>query len=71
MKDLEEIVIKKEGVIFLKIKDIVSVRLMLKLCRGVVNFNGDKEVVGGIVMVCYYVDIYKVFKVIKEKIVIL
>lgn len=71
MKDLEEIVIKKEGVIFLKIKDIVSVRLMLKLCRGVVNFNGDKEVVGGIVMVRYYVDIYKVFKVIKEKIVIL
>lgn len=63
--------IKKEGVIFLKIKDIVSVRLMLKLCRGVVNFNGDKEVVGGIVMVRYYVDIYKVFKVIKEKIVIL
>lgn len=67
MKDLEEIVIKKEGAIPLKIKDIASVRLVPKPHRGAANLNGDKEVVGGIVMVRYHADTYKVLKAIKEK----
>ncbi|GAA8825831.1 CusA/CzcA family heavy metal efflux RND transporter [Helicobacter pylori] len=68
LKDLEEIVVKKEGAIPLKIKDIASVRLAPKPRRGAANLNGDKEVVGGIVMVRYHADTYKVLKAIKEKI---
>lgn len=66
--DIENITIKSMNSIPLRIKDIASVNITSTNRRGMVDLNGEGEVVGGIVVVRYGENPYAVIKAVKEKI---
>ncbi|HRN00492.1 MAG TPA: efflux RND transporter permease subunit, partial [Aliarcobacter cryaerophilus] len=66
-KDIENITIKTQNNIPLKIKDIAEVNLTSNDRRGVAELNGEGEVVGGIVVTRYGVDVHSVIKNVKAK----
>ena len=68
MADLENITLKVDGVLPLKLKDIAELSQMPEPRRGVADFNGEGEVVGGIVLVRYKENTYEVLQRIKAKI---
>ena len=67
IKGIEDIIIKTNGSIPLKIKDIASVNLTSKNRRGMADLNGEGETVGGIVIVRFQENPYKVIQTVKEK----
>jgi len=64
---IENIIIKTNNSIPLKIKDIASVNLTSKNRRGIADLNGEGETVGGIVIVRFKENPYKVIQSVKEK----
>ena len=67
LSDIENITIKNENNIPLKIKDIAEVNITSKDRRGMVDLNGEGETVGGIVIVRFGQNPYAVIKAVKEK----
>lgn len=67
LSDIENITIKNENNIPLKIKDIATVNITSKDRRGMVELNGEGETVGGIVIVRFGQNPYAVIKAVKEK----
>jgi len=67
IEDLENITLKLNGAVPLKLKDIGDVALVPKPRRGVAEFNGEGEVVGGVVLVRYKANTYEVIQKIKAK----
>ena len=67
LSDIENITIKNENNIPLKIKDIAEVNITSKDRRGMVELNGEGETVGGIVIVRFGQNPYAVIKAVKEK----
>lgn len=67
VSDIENITIKNENNIPLKIKDIATVNITSKDRRGMVELNGEGETVGGIVIVRFGENPYAVIKAVKEK----
>lgn len=67
LSDIENITIKNENNIPLKIKDIAEVNITSKDRRGMVDLNGEGETVGGIVIVRFGENPYAVIKAVKEK----
>ncbi len=65
--DIENITVKTFDSIPLKIKDIASVNITSQNRRGMADLNGEGETVGGIVVVRYQENPYKVIKAVKEK----
>ncbi|MFQ5743898.1 MAG: efflux RND transporter permease subunit [Acidobacteriota bacterium] len=51
----------------IRVKDVGSVQLGPEIRRGLVELNGEGEVVGGIVVVRYGVNAYEVIQAIKKK----
>ncbi len=68
IEDIENITLKVRGVTPIKLKDIGEVSLVPSPRRGVAEFNGEGEVVGGIVLVRYKENPYDVIQNIKAKI---
>ena len=68
IKELQEITIKVNGVTPIKLKDVGEVTLVPEPRRGVADYNGEGEVVGGIVLVRYKENPYEVIQKIKAKI---
>ncbi len=68
INDIENITIKTNGNIPLKIKDIAEVNITSSNRRGMADLNGQGETVGGIVVVRYGENPYAVIKAVKEKI---
>ncbi len=66
--DIENITLKVSGVTPIKLSDIGEVALVPDSRRGVAEFNGEGEVVGGIVLVRYKENTYDVIQKIKAKI---
>lgn len=66
--DIENITLKVSGVTPIKLSDIGEVVLVPDSRRGVAEFNGEGEVVGGIVLVRYKENTYDVIQKIKAKI---
>ncbi|APW64402.1 cation transporter [Poseidonibacter parvus] len=66
--DIENITVKTNNSIPLKISDIASVNITSTNRRGMVDLNGEGEIVGGIVVVRYGENPYSVIKAVKEKI---
>ena len=66
--DIENITIRTNGDIPLKIKDIANVNITSTNRRGMADLNGQGDTVGGIVIVRYAENPYSVIKAIKEKI---
>ena len=66
--DIENIIIKTNSSIPLKIKDIANVNITSTNRRGMVDLNGQGDTVGGIVVVRYGENPYAVIKAVKEKI---
>lgn len=67
-EDIENITLKVRGVTPIKLKDIGEVSLVPSPRRGVAEFNGEGEVVGGIVLVRYKENPYDVIQKVKAKI---
>ena len=67
INDIENIIIKTNGAIPLKISDIAQVNLTSKNRRGMADLNGEGETVGGIVIVRFKENPYKVIQAVKEK----
>lgn len=68
VEDIENIVLKVNGVTPLKIKDLGEVVLVPESRRGVAEYNGEGEAVGGVVIVRYKENTYDVIQKIKAKI---
>jgi Cu(I)/Ag(I) efflux system membrane protein CusA/SilA len=66
--DLENINLRVDGVTPLKLKDIAQLSLVPEPRRGVADYNGEGEVVAGIVLVRYKENTYEVLQKIKAKI---
>merc|ERR1711879_734023 len=66
--DIENITIKTNNSIPLKIKDIADVNITSSNRRGMADLNGEGDTVGGIVVVRYGENPYAVIKAVKEKI---
>ncbi|OHE06533.1 MAG: cation transporter, partial [Sulfurimonas sp. RIFCSPLOWO2_12_FULL_34_6] len=66
--DIENITLKVNGVTPIKLKDIGEIAIVPSPRRGIADFNGEGEVVGGIVLVRYKENPYEVIKKIKAKI---
>jgi len=66
--DIENITVKTNNSIPLKIKDIAEVNITSTNRRGMADLNGEGETVGGIVIVRFGENPYKVIKAVKEKI---
>ncbi len=64
---IEDITIKVNGTIPIKIKDIAQVNITSKNRRGMAELNGQGETVGGIVVVRFKENPYKVIQAVKEK----
>ncbi len=71
IEDIENITLKVSGVTPIKLSDIGEVALVPDSRRGVAEFNGEGEVVGGIVLVRYKENTYDVIQKIKAKIELL
>ncbi len=67
IRDLENLIIKEKNGFVLKIKDIADVVEVPSNRRGMADLNGEGEVVGGIVVVRFGENPYRVIKDIKEK----
>jgi Cu(I)/Ag(I) efflux system membrane protein CusA/SilA len=67
-KDIENITLKTKNGIPLKLSDIATINIVPAPRRGMADFNGEGEVVGGIVIVRYQENPYEVIQKIKEKI---
>lgn len=67
-KDIGDIVIKVQNNTPLQLSDIATINIVPASRRGVADFNGEGEVVGGIVIVRYQENPYEVIQNIKEKI---
>lgn len=67
LEDIRKLVITTKGGIPVTIGDIARVELTPAPRRGMVDLNGQGEVVGGIVMVRYGADVYKTIKLIEQK----
>ncbi|WP_419770504.1 MAG: efflux RND transporter permease subunit [Candidatus Marinarcus sp.] len=65
--DIENIAIKTINSVPLTIKDIAQVNVTSASRRGMADLNGEGETVGGIVVVRYGENPYKVIKAVKEK----
>ncbi|MGB7402400.1 MAG: CusA/CzcA family heavy metal efflux RND transporter [Arcobacter sp.] len=65
--DIENITVKTFGSTPLKIKDIADVNITSSNRRGMADLNGEGETVGGIVVVRFGENPYKVIKAVKEK----
>jgi Cu(I)/Ag(I) efflux system membrane protein CusA/SilA len=65
--DIENITVKTFGSTPLKIKDIASVNITSSNRRGISDLNGEGETVGGIVVVRFGENPYKVIKAVKQK----
>ncbi|MDD2651438.1 MAG: CusA/CzcA family heavy metal efflux RND transporter [Sulfurimonas sp.] len=68
IEDIENITLKVSDVTPIKLRDIGEVTLVPTQRRGVAEFNGEGEVVGGIVLVRYKENTYEVIQKIKAKI---
>ena len=66
-EDLGDIVIKTRNGVPLKISDIAVIDLVPSYRRGMVDLNGQGEVVGGVVIVRYKENAYDVIQQIKAK----
>ncbi len=66
--DIENITVKANETIPLKIKDIAKVNITSTNRRGMADLNGQGDTVGGIVVVRYGENPYSVIKAVKEKI---
>ena len=66
--DIENITVKTNKSIPLKISDIASVNITSTNRRGMADLNGEGETVGGIVIVRFGENPYTVIKAVKEKI---
>lgn len=67
-EDIENIVIKSIDGMPVKLSDIGEVNIVPAPRRGMADFNGKGEVVGGVVVVRYQENPYEVIKKVKEKI---
>jgi two-component sensor histidine kinase len=67
-KDIEIITLKTRNGIPLKLNDIASINIVPAPRRGMADFNGEGEVVGGIVVVRFQENPYEVIQRVKEKI---
>ena len=67
IKDIENITVKSDAKNIIKIKDIAEVTLTPKNRRGMADLNGEGEVVGGIVVVRFGENPYRVIEKVKEK----
>jgi Cu(I)/Ag(I) efflux system membrane protein CusA/SilA len=65
--DIENITVKTVNSIPLTIKDIAQVNITSANRRGMADLNGEGETVGGIIVVRYGENPYKVIKAVKEK----
>ncbi len=65
--DIENITVKTINSIPLTIKDIAQVNVTSSNRRGMADLNGEGETVGGIIVVRYGENPYKVIKAVKEK----
>lgn len=68
VEDIENITLKVSGVTPIKLSDIGEVALVPTPRRGVGEFNGEGEAIGGIVLVRYKENTYEVIQKIKAKI---
>ncbi|MEK6658093.1 MAG: efflux RND transporter permease subunit, partial [Campylobacterota bacterium] len=68
VEDIENITLKVSGVTPIKLSDIGEVAIVPTPRRGVAEFNGEGEAVGGIVLVRYKENTYEVIQKIKAKI---
>lgn len=66
--DIENIVLKTINGMPIKLSDLGAVNIVPSPRRGMADFNGEGEVVGGIVVVRYQENPYEVIQQIKEKI---
>ena len=66
--DIENITVKTNETIPLKIKDIAQVNITSTNRRGMADLDGQGDTVGGIVVVRYGENPYSVIKAVKEKI---
>ncbi|MDC0932840.1 CusA/CzcA family heavy metal efflux RND transporter [Arcobacteraceae bacterium] len=67
IKSIEDIIIKTNGTIPLKVSDIAQVNLTSKNRRGMADLNGEGETVGGIVIVRFKENPYQVIEAVKSK----
>ncbi|MGB9736516.1 MAG: efflux RND transporter permease subunit, partial [bacterium] len=69
LKDLSNIVVyaSSHGTPVL-LKDIADIKYDAVMRRGIADYNGEGDVVGGIVIVRYGADMYKILNDVKEKI---
>ena len=65
--DIAALVVSTDGGVPVTLGDIARVERLPQARRGVADLNGQGEVVGGIVLVRYGEDVYRVIKRIKEK----
>lgn len=67
LDDLRNLVVNSRGGIPLRLGDIARVESVPAARRGMADLNGEGEVVGGIVMVRYGEDVYRVIQNVKQK----
>lgn len=67
--DIENIVIKKQGGIPVLVKDVATVQFGSPPRYGAMTYNGEKEVVGGIVMMMKGANSASVVKLVKERMI--
>ena len=67
IEDIENIEIRNFNGIPLKLSDIAKVNLTPAPRRGVAELNGEGEVVGGVVVVRYGADTFKVIRAVKKR----
>ncbi len=65
--DIENITLKSDGTHIVKVKDVAEVTLSSQNRRGLADLNGQGEVVGGIVVVRFGENPYRVIREVKEK----
>ncbi len=70
-KDIEQIVVKKVNDIPLLIRDVATVRLGKAVPYGALTYNGEKEVVGGIVMMLKGANSNEVVAAVKERLAVI
>ncbi len=67
VEDIENITIQTNDTVALKLKDIASINILPSSRRGIADLNGEGEVVGGIVVIRFGENTYKVIQRVKEK----
>ncbi|GEO07303.1 MULTISPECIES: efflux RND transporter permease subunit [Adhaeribacter] len=69
IKDIEEIPLRTQGSIPIRVKDIATVQMGGELRLGIVEENGEGEKVGGIVVMRYGENAKEVIDQVKEKLI--